>query len=48
MNIDLKGLEADSSNKMQVGIKNAKQVSTSMSVGLDDIVRTQKSLTAAY
>ncbi len=48
INIDLKGLEADSSNKMQVGIKNAKQVSTSMSVGLDDIVRTQKSLTAAY
>tara|TARA_R100001163_G_scaffold8357_1_gene8292 strand:+ start:3378 stop:4256 length:879 start_codon:yes stop_codon:yes gene_type:complete len=48
INIDLKGLEANSTNKMQVGIKNAKQVSTSMSVGLDDIVRTQKSLTAAY
>ena len=48
INIDLKGLEANSNNKMQVGIKNAKQVSTSMSVGLDDIVRTQKSLTAAY
>jgi len=33
---------------MEIGISGAKQVSTSMSAGLDDIVRTQKNLTAAY
>jgi|TARA_R110000824_G_scaffold98252_1_gene234454 hypothetical protein len=36
------------SNGMEIGISGAKQVSTSMSAGLDDIVRTQKNLTAAY
>jgi len=29
-------------------LSGAKQVSTAMSAGMDDIVRTQKNLTAAY
>jgi len=33
---------------MEIGISGYKVVSTSMSAGLDDIVRTQKTLTAAY
>ncbi|HHZ97550.1 MAG TPA: hypothetical protein EYN67_18870 [Flavobacteriales bacterium] len=33
---------------MQIGLSGAKQVSTAMSAGMDDIVRTQKNLTAAY
>ena len=33
---------------MRVAMISGKQVSTSMSAGLDDIVRTQKTLTAAY
>ena len=33
---------------MEIGLSGYKQVSTSMSAGLDDIVRTQKTLTAAY
>ncbi len=51
INIDLAGLDpagAPIAQKMQVGISNMKQVSTSMSAGLDSIVRTQKTLTAAY
>jgi len=45
--IVLKGLDP-SNNGMFVRIEKAKQVSTSASVGLDDIIRTQKTLTAAY
>lgn len=33
---------------MEIGISGAQQVGTSMQVGIDDIVRTQKTLTAAY
>jgi hypothetical protein len=33
---------------MHVGISGAKQQGTSMTAGLDDIIRTQKTLTAAY
>ena len=33
---------------MEIGISGYKVVSTSMSAGLDDIVRTQKAITAAY
>lgn len=33
---------------MEIGISGYKVVSTSMSAGLDDIVRTQKTVTAAY
>ena len=36
------------SDGQQVGISGAKQQGTSMTAGLDDIVRTQKTLTAAY
>jgi len=47
--IDLHGLDAASTNdKMQLKMISGKQVSTSMSAGLDDIVRSQKTLTAAY
>ena len=45
--IVLKGLDP-SNNGMFVRVTKAKQISTSASVGLDDIIRTQKSLTAAY
>ena len=37
-----------STKAMEVKMISGKQVSTSMSAGLDDIVRTQKTLTAAY
>jgi len=47
--IDLHGLDDASANdKMQLTMISGKQVSTSMSAGLDDIVRSQKTLTAAY
>tara|TARA_R110000851_G_scaffold108634_3_gene230168 strand:- start:6771 stop:7649 length:879 start_codon:yes stop_codon:yes gene_type:complete len=47
--IDLHGLDTDSTNdKMQLEMISGKQASTSMSAGLDDIVRSQKTLTAAY
>ena len=44
------GVSVDNSisHSMDVGIKGAKQISTSMSAGLDDIVRTQKTLTSSY
>lgn len=45
--IELKGLDA-SNPGMFVRVTKAKQISTSASVGLDDIIRTQKNLTAAY
>jgi hypothetical protein len=37
-----------SADYMHVGIVGAKQQGTSMTAGLDDIIRTQKTLTAAY
>tara|TARA_R110000744_G_scaffold53226_8_gene113765 strand:+ start:220 stop:1110 length:891 start_codon:yes stop_codon:yes gene_type:complete len=47
--IDLHGLDNASTNdKMQLAMISGKQVSTSMSAGLDDIVRSQKTLTASY
>ena len=47
--IDLHGLDSASANdKMQLKMISGKQVSTSMSAGLDDIVRSQKTLTASY
>ena len=47
--IDLHGLDNASTNdKMQLEMVSGKQVSTSMSAGLDDIVRSQKTLTASY
>ena len=47
--IDLHGLDNASTNdKMQLKMISGKQVSTSMSAGLDDIVRSQKTLTASY
>lgn len=45
--IELKGLDVSKAG-MFVQVTKAKQISTSASVGLDDIIRTQKSLTAAY
>ena len=33
---------------MEIGLSGAKEVSTAMSAGMDDIVRTQKNLTAVY
>ena len=46
--LELKGLAGASSGPMHVFISGAKQINTSASVGLDDIIRTQKSLTAVY
>jgi hypothetical protein len=45
--IALKGLSS-TAQPMYVRVSEAKEVSTSASVGLDDIIRTQKTLTAAY
>jgi len=45
--LQLKGLST-SGEPLFVRVKDAKQISTSASVGLDDIIRTQKTLTAAY
>ena len=47
-NLEIKGLAGAGSLGMKVRVKDAKQISTSASVGLDDIIRTQKSLTAVY
>ena len=52
--IDLSGLATPAqaaslgAKPMRLTMVSGKQVSTSMSAGLDDIVRTQKTLTAAY
>ena len=46
-NMELRGLDVSNAG-MFVRVTKAKQISTSASVGLDDIIRTQKSLTAAY
>ena len=46
-NLQLKGL-SPTANVMLLRITDAKQINTSASVGLDDIIRTQKTLTAAY
>ena len=46
LTLTVKGL--GDANGMTIGLSGAKQVSTSMSAGMDDIVRTQKNLTAAY
>ena len=45
--IALKGL-SNTAQPMYVRVSEAREVSTSASVGLDDIIRTQKTLTAAY
>jgi len=45
--LSLAGLGADTWYQ-KVGITGATQINTSMTAGLDDIVRTQKTLTAAY
>ena len=45
--IDLNGLTA-SGPSMELKMISGKQASTSMSAGLDDIVRSQKTLTASY
>tara|TARA_R100000152_G_C6773259_1_gene200500 strand:+ start:906 stop:1805 length:900 start_codon:yes stop_codon:yes gene_type:complete len=47
VNLNVKGL-IDNSAQMQIGMSGVKQINTSASVGLDDIVRTQKTLVAAY
>ena len=45
--IDLNGLATTGANdKMELKMISGKQASTSMSAGLDDIVRSQKTLTA--
>jgi hypothetical protein len=47
----IKGLDgpgAPTATSMELKMISGKQVSTSMSAGLDDIVRTQKTLTASY
>ena len=54
--IDVKGLDPGLASSgstgtfsgMKVKVVNAKQISSSVSVGLDDIIRSQKTLTAAY
>ena len=47
VNLNVKGL-IDNSAQMQIGMSGVKQINTSASAGLDDIVRTQKTLVAAY
>jgi hypothetical protein len=47
-NLEIKGLGGANTMGMKLRVKDAKQISTSASVGLDDIIRTQKSLTAVY
>jgi len=47
LTLTLSGL-AQTGPGMHIGLKGAKQVSTAMSAGMDDIVRTQKNLTAVY
>ena len=47
--ISVKGLNSSAAfGTMNVGLAGLKQVSTSMTAGLDDIVRTQKTLTTSY
>ena len=47
VNLNVMGL-IDHSAQMQIGMSGVKQINTSASSGLDDIVRTQKTLVAAY
>ena len=47
VNLNVKGL-VNNNVQMQIGMSGVKQINTSASVGLDDIVRTQKTLVAAY
>ena len=47
VNLNVKVL-IDNTAQMQIGISGVKQINTSASAGLDDIVRTQKTLVAAY
>ena len=47
VNLNVKGL-IDNSAQMQIGMSGVKQINTSASVGLDDIIRTQKTLVAAF
>ena len=44
----IKSLNNSTHGSMHVGLKGLKQQSTSMSAGLDDIVRSQKTLTTTY
>ena len=41
-------LVAGGGSSMNIGLAGATQVSTAMSAGMDDIVRTQKNLTSVY
>ena len=45
--MQVKGLDT-AGQVMEVGLSGATQVSTAMSAGMDDIVRTQKNLTSVY
>jgi len=47
LTMQVKGLNTDA-QVMEVGLSGATQVSTAMSAGMDDIVRTQKNLTSVY
>ena len=47
LTMQVKGLDT-SAEVMEVGLSGATQVSTAMSAGMDDIVRTQKNLTSVY
>ncbi len=47
VNLNVKGL-IDNSAQLQIGMSGVKQINTSASAGLDDIIRTQKTLVAAY
>ena len=44
----LDGGSPSSAQSMEIEMISGKQVSTSLSAGLDDIVRSQKTLTASY
>ena len=48
MTLELKGLGNVGHGGMLIGVSGATQQGTSMTAGLDDIIRTQKTLTAAY
>ena len=47
LTMQVKGLNT-AGQAMEVGLSGATQVSTAMSAGMDDIVRTQKNLTSVY
>jgi hypothetical protein len=47
LTMQVKGLNT-AAQVMEVGLSGATQVSTAMSAGMDDIVRTQKNLTSVY